>query len=82
MPDHALEFPSDFHHLQAAQAIADLIVQHSAWESAGVILHKCALQLPAGTSQLPARLESSLASVEVSVPTREPQVISPQPSHS
>ena len=60
--------------LQVAQAIADLIWQHGAWSSAAVILHSCALQLPACKVQTPSQLEPSLAALETSVPLDLSQV--------
>lgn len=65
--------------LQAAQAIADLIWQHSAWDAASVILHRCAAQLPACKAQLPSQLESSLSSLEKPMPVQTPQVALPNP---
>ena len=62
---------------QAAQAIAGLILQHSAWKAACVLLRACALLLPAGKAQLLARLEASLASLEACAPTGQPQVSAP-----
>ena len=62
---------------QAAQAIAGLILQHSAWEAASVLLQACALRLPAGEAQLPARLEAGLASLEACATTGQPQISAP-----
>ena len=61
--------------LQAAQAIADLIWQHRSWDAASIILHRCALQLPACKAQLPSQLESCLAALETSAPPYQPQVL-------
>ena len=68
---HILKVPA---RSQAAQAIAGLILQHSAWEAAGALLQACALRLPAGRAELPARLEASLAGLEACAPTGQPQI--------